>query len=148
VVFDVDRLGELNERHGRVIGDRILERLGVLIRQYFRQHDWVARHGNDAVAVLLSRSDADHADDLADKVRTTVEERLSFTDHRTNDRVAVTVSAGVVHFGGAAGSLVDPEQLRLDAETALHRAKELGRNRVVRVEGSASASRALPRNSP
>lgn len=148
VVFDVDRLGELNDRHGRVIGDRILERLGVLIRQYFRQHDWVARHANDAVAVLLSRSDADHADELADKVRATVEERLSFTDHRTNDRVSVTVSAGVVHFGGAAGSLVDPEQLRLDAETALQRAKELGRNRVVRVEGSASASRARPRSSP
>lgn len=148
VIFDVDRLGELNGRHGRVIGDRILERLGVLIRQYFRQHDWVARHGDDSVAVLLTRSDADHADDLADKVRVTVEERLSFTDHRTNDRVAVTVSAGVVHFGGAAGSLVDPEQLRLDADTALQRAKELGRNRVVRVEGSASASRALPRSLP
>ncbi|HEX7138223.1 MAG TPA: GGDEF domain-containing protein [Vicinamibacterales bacterium] len=148
VVFDVDRLAELNDRHGRVIGDRILERLGVLIRQYFRQHDWVARHGNDSVEVLLTRSDADHADELADKVRATVEERLSFTDHRTNDRVAVTISAGVVHFGGAAGTLVDPEQLRLDAETALRRAKELGRNRVVRVEGAASASRALPRNSP
>jgi len=148
VLFDVDRLADLNDRHGRIIGDRILERLGVLIRQYFRQHDWVARHGDDAIAVLLTRSDADHADELADKVRTTVEERLSFTDHRTNERAAVTVSAGIVLFGGAAGTLVDPEQLRLDAETALQRAKERGRNRVVRVEGAASASRALPRSSP
>ena len=93
-------------------------------------------------------SDADHADELADKVRTTVEERLSFTDHRTNDLVPVTVSAGIVHIAGTGGTLVDPEQLRLDAETALQRAKELGRNRVVLVEGSPSASRALPRNSP
>ncbi len=148
VIFDVDRLADVNDRHGRVLGDRILGRLGVLVRQYFRRHDWVARHGDDAVAVLLTRSDADHADELADKVRTTVEERLSFTDHRTNDLVTVTVSAGIAHIAGTGGVLVDPEQLRLDAETALQRAKALGRNRVVRVEGSASASRALPRNSP
>ncbi len=148
ILFDVDRLADVNDRHGRVLGDRILERFGVLVRQYFRQHDWVARHGDDAVSVLLTRSDADHADALADKVRATVEERLSFTDHRTNGLVPVTVSAGVVHIEGTGGTLVDPEQLRLDAETALRRAKELGRNRVVLVEGTPSASRALPRNSP
>jgi diguanylate cyclase (GGDEF)-like protein len=147
-LFDVDHLSALNERHGRVIGDRILERLGVLIRQYLRQHDWVARHGDDSVAVLLTRSDADHAEELADQIRTTIEERLSFTDHRSGTRVPVTVSVGVVHISGTAGMLIDPEQLRLDAETALRRAKELGRNRVVREESSASASRALPRSWP
>lgn len=148
VIFDVDRLAELNDKHGRVIGDRILERLGVLVRQSFRQHDWVARHGDDAIAVMLTRTDADHAEDLAEIVRTTVADRLAFTDHRSDDRVTVTVSAGVAHVAGAAGTLIDPEQLRLDAESALARAKREGRNRVVRVDGSASATRALPRSSP
>jgi diguanylate cyclase (GGDEF)-like protein len=120
----------------------------VLVRQYFRQHDWVARYGDDAVAVLLTRSDADHADELAEQVRTTVEQRLSFTDHRNHEHVTVTVSAGVVHLAGTAGTLIDPERVRLDAETALQRAKQLGRNRVVFVDGLASASRALPHSSP
>jgi len=148
VLFDVDRLAELNDRHGRVIGGRILERLGVLVRQSFRQHDWVARHGDDAIAVMLTRTDADHADDLAELVRATVANRLGFTDHRSGDRVAVTVSAGVVHVAGTAGTLIDPERLRLDAEDALARAKHDGRNRIVRIDGSASATRALPRSSP
>jgi diguanylate cyclase (GGDEF)-like protein len=148
VIFDVDHLAELNDKHGRVIGDRILERLGVLVRQSFRQHDWVARHDDDAIVVMLTRTDADHADDLAEIVRATVADRLGFTDHRSDDQVAVTVSAGVVHVAGAAGTLIDPERLRVDAEAALARAKHEGRNRVVRVDGSASATRALPRSSP
>ena len=35
ILFDVDRLSTINEEHGYGVGDRILERLGILIRQYF-----------------------------------------------------------------------------------------------------------------
>ena len=55
ILFDVDRLSEINQQHGYGVGDKVLERLGILIRQYFRQHDWVARHSEDSIAVLLSR---------------------------------------------------------------------------------------------
>src|SRR5262249_43813419 len=39
ILFDVDRLAAINQEHGYGVGDKILERLGILIRQYFRQHD-------------------------------------------------------------------------------------------------------------
>ena len=94
-MFDVDRLSTINQQHGYGVGDRILERLGILIRQYFRQHDWVARHSEDAIVVLLSRTDADTPAELAERVRATVEERLGFTDHRTDRAVQVTISAAV-----------------------------------------------------
>src|SRR5436189_188650 len=54
ILFDVDRLSAINEEHGYGVGDRILERLGILIRKYFRQYDWVARHSDDSIAVLLT----------------------------------------------------------------------------------------------
>jgi diguanylate cyclase (GGDEF)-like protein len=147
IVFDVDHLAALNEQHGSGVGDRVLERVGILIRQYFRQHDWVARYGDDAISVLLTRTDADHADELADKVRATIEERLVLTDHRSDQaRAAVTISAGVVRVAGAAGTLIDPERLRLDAEAAVGRAKERGRNRVESVIAPTSATRTLPRS--
>src|SRR4029077_4949587 len=76
ILFDVDRLSAINQEHGYGVGDKILERLGILVRQYFRQHDWVARYFEDAIAVLLSRTDAAHATDLAERVRATVEDRL------------------------------------------------------------------------
>ena len=97
ILFDVDNLSLINQEHGYGVGDKILERLGILIRQYFRQHDWVARHTEDAFAVLLSGTDAGHASDLAERVRATVEERLGFTDHRNDRPVSVTISAAVVN---------------------------------------------------
>ena len=53
IVFDVDKLAEINRQHGYGVGDRVLERLGILIRKFFRQNDWVFRHGEDSIAVLL-----------------------------------------------------------------------------------------------
>jgi diguanylate cyclase (GGDEF)-like protein len=135
ILFDVDRLSAINQEHGYGVGDKILERLGILIRQYFRQHDWVARYSEDSIAVLLSRTDAEHASSLAERVRATVEERLGFTDHRSDRAVTVTLSAAVINVQVAAGDVIDPERLLADAEAAVERAKQQGRNRVERLDG-------------
>jgi len=135
ILFDVDRLSSINQDHGYGVGDKILERLGILVRQYFRQHDWVARYSEDSIAVLLSRTDAEHSSSLAERVRTTVEERLGFTDHRSERAVAVTISAAIINVQVAVGDVIDPERLLADAEAAVDRAKQLGRNRVERVDG-------------
>ena len=135
ILFDVDRLSAINEEQGYGVGDKILERLGILIRQYFRQHDWVARYSEDSIVVLLSRTDAEHASALAERVRATVEDRLGFTDHRSDRAVAVTLSAAVINVQIAIGDVVDPARLLSDAEAAVDRAKQRGRNRVERVDG-------------
>jgi len=133
ILFDVDRLSAINQEHGYGVGDKILERLGILIRTYFRQNDWVARHGEDSIAVLLSRTDHDQAADLAEQARVTIEERLAFTDHRTDRPVTVTVSAAVVNADAPHGDSIDPVRLMADAEAAVARAKRKGRNRVERI---------------
>jgi diguanylate cyclase (GGDEF)-like protein len=124
------------------VGDKILERLGIMIRQYFRQHDWVARHSEDSIAVLLTRTDADAASGLTEQLRAAVEERLEFTDHRTDRPVRVTVSAAIVNVNVNVGDTIDAERLLADVETAIDRSKQRGRNRVERVDGySGYASR-------
>jgi diguanylate cyclase (GGDEF)-like protein len=135
ILFDVDRLSEINRQHGYGVGDRILERLGITLRTYFRQVDWVARHAEDSIIVLLTRTDADNAAELAERVRKTVEGRLAFKDHRDDTTVSVTLSAAVVNVKVAAGDVVDPERLVADAELAVERAKRDGRNRVTRIDG-------------
>ena len=142
ILFDVDRLSSINQDHGYGVGDKILERLGILIRQYFRQHDWVARHSEDSIAVLLSSTDAEHASSLAERVRATVAERLGFTDHRSDRTVPVTLSAAVINLQVAVGDVIDPERLLADAEAAVERAKQQGRNRVERVDGYSGVLRA------
>jgi diguanylate cyclase (GGDEF)-like protein len=140
ILFDVDRLSAVNQEHGYGVGDRILERLGILMRTFFRQHDWVARHGEDSIAVVLSRADHDQAADLAELARATVEERLALTDHRTDRPIAVTVSVGVVNADARAPAGIDPVRLMADAEAAVARAKRQGRNRVERTTYPYSSS--------
>ena len=61
VLFDVDNLSRINEEHGYGVGDKILERLGILIRGFFRQYDWIARYSEDSSVVLLASTDAAHS---------------------------------------------------------------------------------------
>ncbi len=137
ILFDVDHLAEINANHGYRVGDRILERLGILIRAFFRRHDWVARHSEDSIAVLLARTDPEPAAELAERVLTTVRERLELTDHRTEQPVRVTLSAAIINIAVSVGDVIDPERLMADAEAACERAKQAGRNRVERVDGYA-----------
>jgi len=144
ILFDVDRLSAINESHGYGVGDKVLERLGILLRTYFRQHDWVARHGEDAIVVLLTNTTPDRAIELAERVRHTVETRLWFTDHRTENQVPVTVSAAVVNVPVSSGDVIDPERLMAIAETGVEAAKRNGRNRVETVDGSPVIQVRLP----
>jgi diguanylate cyclase (GGDEF)-like protein len=140
ILFDVDRLSAINSNYGYGVGDRILERLGILIRNFFRGHDWVVRYSEDSIAVLLARTEAEDASGLAERVVATVQERLEFLDHRTEQPVHVTLSAAVLNLQVNVGETIDPERLMADAEAAVERAKERGRNRVERVDGYPSRS--------
>jgi diguanylate cyclase (GGDEF)-like protein len=144
ILFDVDRLSSINDECGYGVGDKVLERLGILLRTYFRQHDWVARHSEDAIVVLLTNTGPDRAIELAERARHTVETRLWFTDHRTERQVPVTVSAAVVNVPVSPGDVIDPERLMSIADAAMDRAKRDGRNRVETVDGSPSVQARLP----
>ena len=54
---------------------------------------------------------------------------------RTDHAVPVTLSAAVINVKVAVGDVIDPERLLADAEAAVERAKQHGRNRVERVDG-------------
>lgn len=144
ILFDVDQLSVINQDFGYGVGDKVLERLGILLRTYFRQHDWVARHAENAIAVLLTNTSPGRANDLAERARHTIETRLWFTDHRTDRQVPVTVSAGVVNVPVSPGDVIDPARLMGVAEAAVEHAKRGGRNRVETVDGTPAIQVRLP----
>jgi diguanylate cyclase (GGDEF)-like protein len=146
IVVDVDHLTEINAKHGYGFGDRVLERIGIVIRNYFREHDWVTRCSEDAFAVLLPETHRANAESLAEGLRATVEERLALRDYRTEEQVQVTVSLAVL-IGESLDTSLRAEQVLRYAEQAVHRAKQAGRNRVeiVELEGTKTPRPARPR---
>lgn len=134
MLIDVDNLSGINRAHGYGVGDRILERMGILLRAYFRQHDWVVRYAEDTIAVLLPETTPSDARTLAERTRAMVEDRLTFRDYRTDQRAVVTVSVAVTSARALEGEPIDHVRFQGEAEAALERAKVSGRNRVEQVE--------------
>jgi diguanylate cyclase (GGDEF)-like protein len=132
ILFDIDDLSQLNRAHGYGAGDRLLERLGILARRFFRTHDWVARHGDDSIAVLLPETTLDQASTLAARFCETVKQRLVLVDHKTDSITAVTVSAAAVGTDLVQAE-IDPAYILAEADAAVVRAKMNGGNRVERV---------------
>ena len=129
MLVDVDRLSEINESQGYGSGDRVLERLGILMRTYFREQDWVARVADDTFAVLMPETQRADAEQVAERLRTTVETRMALHDYRHQRQVPVTVSVAVV-IAASVDAQVRAENLFDEARVAMERAKTAGRNRV------------------
>ena len=132
ILFDIDDLSQLNRMHGYGVGDRLLERLGILANRFFRTHDWSSRYGEDSIAVLLPETTLDQAATLANRFREMVQQRLVLVDHKTDSATVVTVSAAAVGTDLVQAD-VDPGYVMAEAEAAVMRAKLDGRNRVERV---------------
>jgi diguanylate cyclase (GGDEF)-like protein/excisionase family DNA binding protein len=129
LLFDIDDLSQINREHGWGVGDRLLERTGILARQFFRTHDWVARYGDDSIAVLLPETTLDQASLLAARFREMVQHRLVLQDHKTGMTKIVTVSAAAIGTD-LVQSEIDSAYVLAEAEAAVLRAKLNGRNRI------------------
>jgi diguanylate cyclase (GGDEF)-like protein/excisionase family DNA binding protein len=134
MLIDIDTLSDINASHGYGVGDRILERMGILMRTFFREHDWVGRYDEDTFAVLLPETNPEDARTLAERTRTTIEERLTFRDYRTEQRIIVTVSIAVASAKALEGDPIDRERFTAETERALARAKAAGGNRVEQIQ--------------
>lgn len=132
LLFDIDNLSEVNKDQGYGAGDRLLERLGILARRFFRNHDWVARYGEDAIAVLLPETVLDQGAILAQRFREMVEQRLQLVDHKTDAVIRVTVSAAAVGTDHVQAD-IDGRYVLAEAEAAVLRAKMDGGNRTERL---------------
>ena len=137
--LDVDRFKIVNDSLGHAEGDELLREVGRRLATLVRPSDIVARLGGDEFTVLLDPAPSDTATmQLADRIRRSLAEPVKLSE----GDIYVTSSIGVVfgeheHHSAA--------QLLRDADAAMYRAKDLGRNRVERFDADShrSALRAL-----
>ncbi len=124
-MLDIDHFKLVNDSYGHRIGDRVLSDLADLMRRSIRTADFVGRYGGEEFLLILPNTDAAGASIVAERVRAHIE---GTPMHDTSGRTfKTTVSLGAAEYCSG-----DDEDLLIGrADTALYRAKDLGRNRVV-----------------
>jgi diguanylate cyclase (GGDEF)-like protein len=123
--LDVDRFKQVNDQYGHLVGSRVLRELGQLFHRSVRSIDTVGRYGGDEFTIVLVDTGFEAAQQVADRIRQSVETRRFGADHGL--RIALTVSAGVATFPHHGR---DRERLLDISDKAMYLAKSLGRNRV------------------
>jgi diguanylate cyclase (GGDEF)-like protein len=126
IVIDIDHFKHINDRHGHAGGDETLVDVADRTRNACRTGDIVARWGGEEFVMLLPETDGERALALAERLREAFA-RSPVTLTQGLD-VAFTASFGVaVRHGG-----MSLDQLLQAADAALYRAKDAGRDQVVR----------------
>ncbi|WP_426235373.1 diguanylate cyclase [Pararhizobium sp. DWP1-1-3] len=123
IVLDVDHFKTVNDTHGHAAGDAVLKSVAATCKAALRAGDLFGRLGGEEFAILLPHVDRDGAVAVAEKVRSLI------AAHSVGERqLKVTAS-----FGISALSIVgkDIETLLAQADAAMYRAKNTGRNRCV-----------------
>jgi two-component system, cell cycle response regulator len=127
VMLDLDRFKALNDTHGHPTGDVVLSETASILRESAREVDMVGRYGGEEFIAILPGADEDAAARFAERVRSALE--IYVFEHE-GKQIRMTVSAGVASARGDEFEL--PDELIKRADQALYRAKESGRNRVIR----------------
>jgi diguanylate cyclase (GGDEF)-like protein len=125
IIVDVDDFKGINDRHGHLQGDVVLESVADIIRETTRSIDVSARYGGDELALILFETGREGAKALGERLA----QRMRETDVplREGGSMQVTLSLGVATLPDSAGDL---ESLVDAADRALLRAKRAGKNKL------------------
>ena len=132
LMIDVDFFKAYNDHYGHVAGDRCLQRVAqALASAVQRSGELAARYGGEEFAVLLPDSDELRAVAVAHRLREAVRE-LALEHQASPCGAQVTISVGVACVRPADGQPLEHAQTTLfqQADEALYRAKQAGRDRV------------------
>ena len=120
VLFDIDHFKAVNDRYGHDVGDEVLKRVAASAIEGLRSTDLIGRYGGEEFVIILPRTDADTALQIAERVRSRIEASRGGAQPR------VTVSLGVATTQGDDTGHVILKR----ADVALYAAKDAGRNRL------------------
>lgn len=117
IMLDIDNFKMFNDTRGHLEGDRILKQIASLVKTTIRSSDSACRFGGEEFVVLLPNAKQEDAKEIAEKVRRLVEQNCD-----------TTISLGLIT---CLNSSVSPHDFVKEADKALYKAKNSGKNKVV-----------------
>lgn len=126
IMFDIDYFKYINDKYGHNTGDLVLKEIANICRNVLREVDIVGRIGGEEFAILLPETDIVQATLVAERLRVSISNGKVFPT--LNEEVRFAASFGVTFTKDANKSI---NELLNQADNALYKAKNSGRNRVV-----------------
>ncbi|MDA8234505.1 MAG: diguanylate cyclase [Clostridia bacterium] len=113
LVVDIDNFKQYNDIHGHLGGDKVLKKIGRLLKNTLRKTDLAYRYGGDEFVIILTETTSDQAKEVADKLRFNYE-KLGLNP--------TTLSIGIAEYNPE----YDHEQIIRLADGAMYEAKKQG----------------------
>lgn len=126
LILDLDHFKKVNDSCGHLKGDEVLRAVAKAVMGAIRQTDYCVRYGGEEFIVLLPHTSSRDAAWLAERLRRKIQ-KLAFTSGKKY--FGVTASIGVSSI--PAGGIKEGAALTGEADQALYRAKNGGRNQVM-----------------
>lgn len=125
LLLDIDKFKEYNDSFGHLEGDKVLVRLGQVIKSCLRKMDSAYRYGGEEFTVILPETEGDEAATVAERIRTSVSTEKFFPKDR-EAKYNITISIGVTEY-------IRDEEVAIfvqRADKAMYLSKQSGRDRV------------------
>lgn len=119
---DIDNFKVINDTYGHAAGDEVLKAASHFLRDNLRQADIIARYGGEEFVIFFPETDKQSASILAERLR------AGFSEIKLDNLPPVSISIGVASYPDDGK---DIKSLINSADTAMYKAKQEGRNRVV-----------------
>jgi diguanylate cyclase (GGDEF)-like protein/PAS domain S-box-containing protein len=127
-LIDIDHFKQINDTFGHAAGDQALVAFTKICQNLIREIDVFARFGGDEFVLLLPETNQEQAYKVVERIRLALATQPIVLDGKP---VAFTISAGIASLCGDQESI---DTILSQADQALYRAKETGRNNVVRYD--------------
>jgi diguanylate cyclase (GGDEF)-like protein/PAS domain S-box-containing protein len=124
-MFDIDHFKRINDSHGHLFGDRVLQAMVWRCRENIRRVDIFARYGGDEFVILLPETGPRRSKQLTERLCKNFQERPLKINER---EIPITLSMGLASMPGDDHLALD--MLLNRADKALYTAKEKGRNQI------------------
>ncbi|MGE5473199.1 MAG: diguanylate cyclase [Ignavibacteriales bacterium] len=128
-MMDIDNFKKINDTYGHLVGDAVLKNVASIIKNTICASDsddyLVARYGGEEFVILFRNTELETAMTMLEVVRKNIESSSVDDD---DQKVKFTISIGAAEYPKTSS---DVKQILRDADNALYKAKQTGKNKVV-----------------
>ena len=126
LMLDIDYFKSINDTYGHDTGDKVIIKVGELLKETIRESDLAIRYGGEEFVLMLYNADENGTQKVAKNIHEQFSQIMFDVGHGKS--IHKTISIGIANFPNDGDTLAGGIKL---ADTALYKAKTTGRNKIV-----------------